>query len=106
MADFAKSEGITGNNYQYSLVSNGAVVNPAYVQKLGFWAIDKQMNNFVNDLQFNYKFDKGNVTAGFYKSNWKSHQYWNWSNILTTATDRPELLNLVDTSLTPTSRIF
>jgi hypothetical protein len=23
------------------------------------------MNNFVNDLQFNYKFDKGNVTAGF-----------------------------------------
>ena len=34
-------------------------------KKLGFWAIDKQMNNFVNDLQFSYKFDKGNVTAGF-----------------------------------------
>ncbi|MGR3856129.1 TonB-dependent receptor [Chryseobacterium indologenes] len=100
-ADFAKSNGITGNNYQYSLVSNGRMVDPQYVQKLGFWAIDKQMNNFVNDLQFNYKFDKGNVTAGFYKSNWKSHQYWNWSNILTTATDRPELLNLVDTSLSP-----
>lgn len=88
---------------QYTSVSTGAIMNPQYVQKLGFWAIDKQMNNFVNDLQFNYKFDKGNVTAGFYKSNWKSHQYWNWSNILTTATDRPELLNLVDTSLTPTS---
>ncbi len=99
---FANSNGIAGNNYQYSLVSNGALVNPQYVQKLGFWAIDKQMNNFVNDLQFNYKFDKGNVTAGFYKSNWKSHQYWNWSNILTTATDRPQLLNLVDTSLSPT----
>ncbi|KMQ61328.1 TonB-dependent receptor [Chryseobacterium sp. FH2] len=87
---------------QYTSVSTGAVVNPAYVQKLGFWAIDKQMNNFVNDLQFNYKLDKGNVTAGFYKSSWKSHQYWNWSNILTTASDRPELLNLVDTSLNPT----
>ncbi|MCL8535450.1 TonB-dependent receptor [Chryseobacterium gallinarum] len=98
-AEFAKGMGMT--NYQYSLVSNGTVVDPAYVQKLGFWAIDKQMNNFVNDLQFNYKFDKGNVTAGFYKSNWKSHQYWNWSNILTTATDRPQLLNLVDTSLNP-----
>lgn len=94
--------GIVGNNYQYSLVSSGAIVNPAYVQKLGFWAIDKQMNDFVNDLQFNYKLDKGNITAGFYKSNWKSHQYWNWSNILATATDRPELLNLVDTSLNPT----
>lgn len=98
------SEGGLGmGGYQYSLVSNGAIVNPAYVQKLGFWAIDKQMNNFVNDLQFNYKFDKGNVTAGFYKSNWKSNQQWNWSNILTTASDRPELLNLVDTSLTPNS---
>lgn len=102
-AKFAGDNGIAGNNYQYSLVSNGAIVNPQFVQELGFWAIDKQMNNFVNDLQFNYKFDKGNVTAGFYKSNWKSHQYWNWSNILTTATDRPELLNLVDTSLNPNS---
>lgn len=101
--DFANSNGITGNNYQYSSVSSGALVSPQYVQKLGFWAIDKQMNNFVNDLQLNYKFDQGNVTAGFYKSSWKSHQKWNWSNILTTATDRPELLNLVDTSLTPSS---
>lgn len=96
------SEGGLGmSNYQYSLVSNGSVVNPQYIQKLGFWAIDKQMNNFVNDLQVNYKFDKGNVTAGFYKSNWKSHQYWNWSNILTTATDRPQLLNLVNPSMSP-----
>ncbi|MGE8554913.1 MAG: TonB-dependent receptor [Chryseobacterium jejuense] len=95
--------GLGMTNYQYSMVSNGAVVAPQFVQKLGFWAIDKQMNNFVNDLQFNYKFDKGNVTAGFYKSNWKSHQYWNWSNILATATDRPELLNLVDPSLSPSS---
>lgn len=100
-AQFAKENGIAGNTFQYSQVSTGAVVNPANVQKLGFWAIDKKMNNFVNDLQFNYKFDQGNVTAGFYKSNWKSQQYWNWSNILTTATDRPELLNLVDTSLSP-----
>ncbi|REC47967.1 TonB-dependent receptor [Chryseobacterium pennipullorum] len=99
--DFAKVNGISGNTYQYSLVSNGAVINPDHVQELGFWAIDKQMNNFVNDLQFNYKFDNGNVTAGFYKSTWKSHQYWNWSNILTTATDRPQLLNLVDTALNP-----
>ena len=102
-AAFANSNGITGNNYQYSMVANGAVVNPQYVQELGYWAIDKKMNNFVNDLQFSYKFDKGNVTAGFYKSNWKSNQYWNWSNILTTVSDKPQLLNLVDTSLTPNS---
>lgn len=102
--DFANTNGgITGNNFQYSLVGSGQLVNPAYVQELGFWAIDKKMNNFVNDLQFSYKFDKGNVTAGFYKSNWRSNQYWNWSNVLATATDKPELLNLVDTSLTPTS---
>ncbi|WP_153395400.1 TonB-dependent receptor [Chryseobacterium vaccae] len=99
--DLVKDGGLGMSNYQYSLVSTGAIVNPEYIQKLGFWAIDKQMNNFVNDLQFNYKFDKGNVTAGFYKSNWKSHQYWNWSNILTTATDRPQLLNLVNPSMDP-----
>lgn len=96
------SEGGLGmSNYQYSLVINGSVVNPQYIQKLGFWAIDKQMNNFVNDLQLNYKFDKGSVTAGFYKSNWKSHQYWNWSNVLATASDRPTLLNLVNPSISP-----
>ncbi|HCA07909.1 TonB-dependent receptor [Chryseobacterium sp.] len=96
-SDFAKDMGMS--NYQYSLAGDGPIVNPQYVQKLGFWAIDKQMNNFVNDLQFNYKFDKGNITAGFYKSNWKSHQYWNWSNILTTASDKPHLLNLVNPSM-------
>lgn len=100
-ADFAKTNGIDGNNNQYSLVSNGQTVMPTYVQKLGFWAINKQMSNFVNDLQFNFIFKKGNISAGFYKSNWTSNQYWNWSNILTTATDKPELLNLVDASLTP-----
>ncbi|MFN1216647.1 TonB-dependent receptor [Chryseobacterium kwangjuense] len=100
-SDYANELGMS--NYQYSLVSNGAAVNPQYIQKLGFWAIDKQMNNFVNDLQFNYKFDQGNITAGFYKSNWKSHQYWNWSNILTTATDRPQLLNLVNPSMAPSA---
>ncbi len=98
-----RKKGITGNTFQYSLVSSGQNVNPQYVQELGFWAIDKKMNNFVNDLQFNYKFDTGNITAGFYKSNWKSQQNWNWSNILTTATNNPELLNLVDSSLLPTS---
>ncbi|SFN15197.1 Outer membrane receptor proteins, mostly Fe transport [Chryseobacterium oleae] len=97
----ASEGGLGMSNYQYSLVSNGAIVNPQYIQKLGFWAIDKQMNNFVNDLQFNYKFDKGSVTAGFYKSNWKSHQYWNWSNVLATASDKPELLNLVNPSMSP-----
>lgn len=100
-AEFASGKGIAAGNYQYSLVENGQSVNPQYVQQLGFWAIDKQMNNFVNDLQFSYKLDKGTLTAGFYKSSWKSNQYWNWSNILTTATDRPQLLNLVDTSLNP-----
>lgn len=99
--DYAKANGITGNTFQFSLVDGGAVVNPAFVQKLGFWAIDKKMNNFVNDLQFNYKLDKGVLTAGFYKSTWKSQQNWNWSNILTTASSEPQLLNLVDTSLNP-----
>ncbi|MCG2792986.1 MAG: TonB-dependent receptor [Weeksellaceae bacterium] len=103
-AGFAASNGIANAaNAQYTDAATGALVNPAYVQKLGFWAIDKQMHEFVNDLSFNYKMDKGNVTAGFYRANWRSNQNWNWSNILTTATSKPTLLNLVDNSLSPGS---
>lgn len=99
--DYAASVGIAEGNAAYSLVSGGSI-SPKYVQKLGFWGIDKKMDNFINDLQFNYKFENGLLTAGFYKSVWNSHQYWNWSNILTTATDRPQLINLADASKAPT----
>ncbi len=93
---------ISGDNYQYLYADNGQIANPEYVQKVGFWAIDKKMNNFANDLRFDYKVDKLSMSLGFYKSVWKSTQNWNWSNLLVEATDNARLLNLVDKSLSPT----
>jgi len=95
------SSPILENNYQYSYADNGQIVNPAYVQKVGFWAIDKKMDNFANDLKLDYKIDRLAMSLGFYKSAWKSNQYWNWSNLLVEVKDHTRLLNLVDTSLSP-----
>lgn len=95
---------IADNNYQYSYVDNGAIANPAYVQKVGFWAIDKKMKNFANDFRVDYKKEKFSMSLGFYKSAWESKQNWNWSNLLVEVSDRARLLNLVDTSLSPTDQ--
>jgi len=90
-------------NPRYTNASTGALVNPALVAKLGYWAIDKQMTNFANNLRFDYKQKGLTLSAGYYFSNWESNQQWNWSNVLVEVSDNPQLLNLSDASLTPTS---
>lgn len=98
-SEFATSRDIT--NPVYSYVDNQASASPAYVQELGFWAIDKQMENFANNLEF--KYDKGDwdVAVGYYMSSWSSSQQWNWSNLLVEVSDQPRLLNLVNGDLNP-----
>ncbi|PTS99474.1 TonB-dependent receptor [Pedobacter sp. HMWF019] len=103
-ADFAKSYTTSAGasfpvlNPEYTDASTGAVVNPALVAKVGYWAIDKQMRNFANNLRFDYKNDKTTLSLGYYYSNWTSNQQWNWSNLLISVSDNPQLLNLVDKS--------
>lgn len=87
------------SNAEYTYVDNGAVLNPtALIMRADHWAIDKKMDNFANDLKFMFNIDKLNLTLGYYMSNWKSNQYWNWSNYLVDVSDNPRLVNLVDTS--------
>eukprot|EP01133_Synstelium_polycarpum_P014746 gene14746-17425_t len=106
-ADFAKGYTTSAGasfpvlNPQYTDVNTGAVVNPALVAKVGYWAIDKQMKNFANNLRFDYKNDKTTLSLGYYYSNWSSDQQWNWSNLLVSVSDNPQLLNLVDKSVAP-----
>lgn len=105
-ADFAANYATTGGasfpvlNPQYSYM-DGSIVNPALVAKVGYWAIDKQMNNVANNLRFDYKQKNLNLSLGYYYSNWESNQQWNWSNLLIEVTDNPKLLNLVDKSVAP-----
>ena len=84
------------SNPIYEYAGTGEIANPELVAEVGFWAIDKQMHNFVNDFRFAYREDNFNLTFGYYYSNYKSNQQWNWSNLLIEATDDPRLLNLYD----------
>ena len=86
-------------NAAYTYVDDGSVLpSSALIMRADPWAIDKKMDNFVNDLKFMFNIDKLNLTLGYYMSNWKSNQYWNWSNYLVDVSDNPRLVNLVDTS--------
>jgi iron complex outermembrane receptor protein len=92
---------VVGPKYIYA--NTGMVAHPALVTKVGYWAIDKQMNNLANNLRFDYKQKNMTLSAGYYYSNWTSNQQWNWSNLLIEVSDKPQLLDLVDTSLAPGS---
>ncbi|MFZ0452189.1 MAG: TonB-dependent receptor [Ignavibacteriaceae bacterium] len=103
---YASSAGITNPIYSYA--DNGQVIsNPGnmngngLVAQVGFWTILKQMNDFDNNLQFTFNSENNSVQAGYYFSSWKSHQYWNWSNILLEIKDQARMLNLANGDLQP-----
>lgn len=104
--DYANSVGITNPIFSYA--DDGQVItNPnnmngnGLVAQVGFWSIIKQMHDFANNLQFTFNSEKNSIQAGYYFADWKSHQYWNWSNILLEIKDQARMLNLVNGDLTP-----
>jgi outer membrane receptor protein involved in Fe transport len=60
------------------------------------WYIHKKMDNFANNFSFSFDLDPVQLTAGYYYSNWKSNQYWNWNSYLVSVSDNPRLLNVED----------
>jgi outer membrane receptor protein involved in Fe transport len=91
----------TGNpdDYQFSYVDNGQALDPnALIMRADHWHITKQMQNFANNLSFTFDLEPVVLTAGYYYSNWKSNQYWNWNSYLVDASDNPRLLNVENTT--------
>ncbi|OMQ12130.1 TonB-dependent receptor [[Flexibacter] sp. ATCC 35103] len=87
----------TASNLTYSYVDNGATLDPnALIMRADLWHIEKKMNNFANNFSFNFDLDPVKLTAGYYYSNWKSNQYWNWNSYLVGVSDNPRLLNVKD----------
>ncbi|WP_166923938.1 TonB-dependent receptor [Flavobacterium poyangense] len=87
----------TAGNLAYTYVDNGAVVDPnALIMRADHWYIHKKMNNFANNFSFAFDLDPVKLTAGYYYSNWKSNQYWNWNSYLVNVSDNPRLLNVKD----------
>ncbi|MCP2026628.1 outer membrane receptor protein involved in Fe transport [Flavobacterium sp. HSC-32F16] len=87
----------TAGNLAYTYVDNGAVLDPnALIMRADLWHIQKKMNNFANNFSFSFDLDPVKLTAGYYYSNWKSNQYWNWNSYLVSVSDNPRLLNATD----------
>lgn len=68
------------------------------LKRADYWNIKKQMRNVANNLSFNFDLNELNLTLGYYYSNWKSDQNWNWTSYLVSASDNPRLVNLVDSN--------
>ncbi len=98
-ADYASNLGIANGDAMFTY-NNGGAPLPASrnLKRADFWNIKKQMSNFANNISFNFDFDKVNLNVGYYYSNWKSHQNWNWSSFLTSVEDEGRLVNLTDTN--------
>lgn len=83
----------------YTYVDNNTALDPnALIMRADHWYIHKQMDNFANNLSFNFDLKPVNLTVGYYYFNWKSKQYWNWSNYLVDVTDNPRLVNVNNTT--------
>ena len=93
--------GSTGNaaDYQFSYVDGGGNLDPnSLVMRADHWYIHKEMQNFANNLSFTFDLEPLTITAGYYYSNWKSNQYWNWNSYLVDVSDNPRLLNVENTT--------
>ncbi|WP_276378995.1 TonB-dependent receptor [Flavobacterium sp. H4147] len=87
----------TASNLTYSYVDNGQTLDPnALIMRADLWHIQKKMDNFANNFSFSFDLDPVKLTAGYYYSNWKSNQYWNWNSYLVSVSDNPRLLNVKD----------
>jgi iron complex outermembrane receptor protein len=95
-ADFATNNG--WSDVQFTNDNNGAVLDASTeLKRADLWYIKKDMNNFANNLSFNFDLGKTNLNIGHYYSNWSSAQNWNWSSLVVSAATNPQLVNAVNT---------
>jgi len=95
----ANGYGIPSGDGVFTYDDNGNVLSVGEeLKRADYWFIHKDMQNFANNLSFNFNLEKVNLTVGYYYSNWKSDQNWNWSSFLVSASDNPRLVNLSDSN--------
>lgn len=95
-ADFATNNG--WSDVQFTNDNNGAVLDASTeLKRADLWYIKKDMNNFANNLSFNFDLGKTKLNIGHYYSNWSSAQNWNWSSLVVSAATNPQLVNAVNT---------
>lgn len=84
---------------KYTYATSGEVLaSDVKLKRADLWFINKKMQNIANNLSFDIDLNSIKLNLGYYSSHWKSKQYWNWNSFLVTASDKPRLVNLQDTS--------
>lgn len=97
--EYATNLGINPANAVFTYNNGGGTLpSDRNLKRADLWNIKKQMDNFANNLSFNFNWDKIDLNVGYYFSNWKSHQRWNWNSFLTSVEDEGRLVNLVDSA--------
>lgn len=98
-SQIADGYGIPSSDATFTYDDNGNALSAGTeLKRADYWFIHKDMQNFANNLSFNFNLEKVNLTVGYYYSNWKSDQNWNWSSLLLSASDNPRLVNLSDSN--------
>lgn len=93
----ANTLGVDAANADFTFATTGeALPANTKLKRADFWNIRKQMENYANNLAFSFDLDQVVFNLGYYYSNWKANQNWNWSSFLVTVSDDPQLVNLMD----------
>lgn len=93
--DYATSLGGTIGSLTY-VNGGGTVAGTQQVIRAGTWVVRKQIEDFTNDLNVEWKNGNNKFTVGAYYSDFSSKDQWNLGNIhLLTAENNARLLDLV-----------
>lgn len=97
--EYATANNVASANALFTYVTGGGTLaSDVKLKRADLWFINKKMQNVANNLNFNIDLDPVKLNLGYYYSQWQSQHYWNWNSFLVTASDKPRLVNLQDTS--------
>jgi len=61
-------------------VSGRTIADSEYIQQFGAWEVLKDIEAFTNDLSFEYMWDGGSATFGYYAANSSTDELWSLGN--------------------------
>jgi len=61
-------------------VSGRSIANSEYIQRFGAWEVLKDIEAFTNDISFEYVWDMGSFTFGYYAANSSTDELWSLGN--------------------------
>ena len=61
-------------------VTGRTIADSEYIQQFGAWVVRKDIEAFTNDLSFEFSFDAGTATFGYYAANSSTDEFWSLGN--------------------------